>query len=108
MGVEAFVLAGKDRIAEIGGHVLEWDDGAFLAMDAPDFSALAVENDRALGHLVNAVEIVARGADAVDDGQNHKSIEPNNGRSAEKPDKETLQRRKAPGQQEKEMEGPEK
>lgn len=46
---------------------MEGDDGAFFAVDAADFLAEAVEDDRALGHGVDFHQVIALGADAVDD-----------------------------------------
>ena len=65
--IKALVFAGEDGLAEVLGNLAQRDDRAFLAMDAADFLAEAVEDDRALGHGVDPCEVVVLGAEAIDD-----------------------------------------
>ena len=67
--VKPLVLAGEDGLAEIFGNLAQRDDRAFFAVDAADFLAQPVADDRALGHGVDFREIVVLGAEAVDDGE---------------------------------------
>jgi len=72
--VKARVLARDDGFAEVFGDLVEGHDRALFAMDAADFLAEVIENDRALGHGMDDGQIVALGLDAIDGGQNDQEV----------------------------------
>ena len=66
MVVKPLVLAGEDGLAEVFGNLAQRHDRAFFTVDAADFLAQAVADDRALGHGVDLAEIVLLRAETVD------------------------------------------
>ena len=76
-------------------------------MDAADFLALSVEDDRALGHRTDLREIVFLRADAVNDGQEGQPVDACDEGITDEPCAELRQRAKPAGEQIEEMEWPE-
>lgn len=76
-------------------------------MDPADFLALAVENDRALRHRVDAVQVVVVGAEAVNERQKQQPVEAQDDRVCAQPDEESPGIAEPAGQQVEQMKGPE-
>ena len=99
VGVKALVLAGEDRLAEIFGNLAERDDRALFAVDAADFLAEPVVDDRAFGHGMDFRQIVALGAQAVWNGEHHQRIEPGDERIPRGADEQFERQPEPPGEQ---------
>ena len=114
--IEALVLAGEDGLAEIFRNLAQRHHRALLTMDAADFLAQAITDDRTLRHLMNAREIMALGPQTIDQPEKQQRIEPGDHRisqhSNEKPRKKAertrqqIEQMKRPKKQQRNRPGP--
>ena len=106
MAEKALVLAGENGLAEIFGNLTQRHDRAFFPVDAADFLAEPVVNDRALRHGMDFGQVVTLGARAVNHRQHRQRVETGDERITGGAAEESERLAERPGEQLEQMERP--